>query len=134
MSAALTERRKADREQMAAMVEELCTQHGVECHRSEFRSPREICLDMECEGFGVSVDFDGDNCAQLLDNYCLPWHGLAGENRLSSAFGAAQCAEVNPFHRRKCTAFARGIDDLLRKLALGFEMLKDGRAFEKRAS
>lgn len=126
----LTEKRKADREELARRVEALCTEYGAKCERSGFHDAREIMLYIVCENVRVHVNFDGDNPRSLLDNYCLPWCVERCDARLSAAFGLAQGAEVNPFHRRKCTAFAYGIDNLLRQLAAGFELLKSGRAFE----
>lgn len=130
----LTERKKADRETMAQMVEALCAKHGATCSRDKIHDPRRIRLLIACEGVTVHPDFDGDNCVELLDNYCLTWcveH--ASDKRLSRQFGVSQGAEVNPFHRRKCTAFARGIDQLLQQLGDAFELLKNGSAFEKMA-
>lgn len=131
MTAALTERRKADRGTMARMVEDLCAEHGVKCERGRYEGPREIKLEIESGGICVGISFDGDNCTQLLDNYCLAWHmHYECDRRMSRRFGSSQCSDVNPFHRRKCTAFARGVDQLLKQIADAFKLIESGDAFE----
>lgn len=125
----LTERRKADRETMATMVQELCQQFGATCEREDM-SPRELWLNISLGPVRLTVDFDGDNVAALVDNYCLPWNiKHDSEAKFRDDFGWLQLSNVNQYHRRKCTAFAPGIDALLELLGFGFQMIRDGRAF-----
>lgn len=59
--------------------------------------------------------------------FCLPWHMnlLQPEARYTPAFGAAAGAPVNPFHRRKCTAFYPDLSTTLIALGRVLQCLAD---------
>lgn len=120
----LTERRAKDRETMAREVETLATRMGWDCSRCEYTRPHEIRLNLRGpEGLSVSIEFERHT--SMPDHYCLPWHfshTKGTETKLSQTFGRYQGSEVNPYHGRKCTAFAAGIDTLLDKLQVAMEM------------
>lgn len=120
----LTERRKADREAMAREVEQLAKRLNWECDRCENTAPHEVRVSLYGpRGLSVSVEFERHT--SLPDNYCMAWHfSYTGDRdaKLSDQFGRYQGSEVNPYHRRKCTAFAAGIDTLLDKLEVAMEM------------
>jgi len=127
----LTERRKGDREKLAAMVEKLCAEKGATCTRPDPLSPREIRLEIEMGELRVGIDFDGDQPASIVDNYCMPWNtGLYSKAKMTAAFGRAVGDEVNPFHRAKCMGFARGINALLHRLGAAMDCIKAGEAYE----
>jgi hypothetical protein len=130
----LTERRKADREQMAREVEALAALMGWQSSRCELR----ITV-VGPHGLACSIEFERQPA--VTDHYCMPWHfNLTnakedGYKRLSKQFGRFQGSEVNSYHGRKCTAFAGGIDELLDKLLVAMEMANGtsayGSAFEE---
>jgi hypothetical protein len=64
--------------------------------------------------------------------YCLPWHvNLLHPNvRMAYAFSAAAGAPVNPFHRRKCTAFYDTLEQALEALERTFQCIADGTGIE----
>lgn len=126
----LTERRKADREKMAREVEALATRQGWQAFRCEYAAPGDIRINLVGpRGLAVSVEFESR--AGMPDNFCLAWHfDFKEETRnpgpppalLSDDFGRYQGSPVNGTHRRKCTAFAHGIDTLLDKLEVAMKM------------
>jgi len=125
----LTERKKADREKMATMVEALCAEMGVPCRRSEHG--RSIEVRIEPRDAVVGIDFDGSHFNTQPDVFCMPWNiQFRSDRRFSDKFGSAVGAEVNPFHRRKCMGFADGIDSLLVRLRSALECINRGEAFE----
>lgn len=138
---ALTERRKADRETMAKLVEAWAARNGWQSRRCEFARFHETRVEVwHSTGLACSIEFE--RYSAMPDHYCMPWHFRAdgeGYARLSDAFGKMQSCNsgtnytVNPYHRRKCTAFAPGIDALLDNLQLAADMAKDGTAFESEA-
>ena len=129
MSAPLTERRKADREKMAVMVELLCCEIGAKVERQ--MRDREIRLEISFSDARVGIEFDGGPFNTQVDLYCMPWNVcLDSEARFTTKFGIAVGAEVNPHHRQKCMGFADGIDALLLRLRFAMECIKRGEAFE----
>lgn len=126
----LTEKRKADREKLARLCEDVAAQHGWKSERCEFNTTLRTRVNMTGpRGLSVSVEFESDSCQP--DNYCLPWHfasKYAGGDEtaeLTDCFGWMQASSVNTCHRRKCTAFAAGADALKRKLETAM-MLANG--------
>lgn len=124
MTKELSERRAKDRETMACMVENLAAKHGWSAERCEFNTA--LCTRVDLTGpRGLSVGVEFEKVSPQPDNYCLAWHFTSkGDNAalLSDAFGRHQGSPVNSSHRRKCTAFARGIDTLLDKLETAMQM------------
>lgn len=119
----LTERRKADREAMAAQLQALALQHGATARRCEFEGPREIALEIEAPGgLRVRVDLDGDSVQP--DVHVLPWVCWAEGVRLAPGFGT-----VNPHHGRKATHVARGWPGLRAEIERGLRAAADGTAY-----
>lgn len=131
MAQNLTERRRADRLTMAAMVKAICEEHGASCRIDENREAREVVCKIEHGGAFVNIEFDGGPFNSLPDDYCMPWNvdWQRADLRFAGAFGAAVGAEVNPFHRRKCMGFAAGMDALSRRLRAALSCINEGAAF-----
>lgn len=137
----LTERRKADRETMVKLIQLWAFRNGWNWHRCEYARPHEVRIEVwHSSGLACSIEFE--RFSAMPDHYCVPWHFRAdgeGYKRLSDSFAKMQSlhsgtnCSVNPYHRRKCTAFAPGIDALLDNLQLAADMAKDGTAFESEA-
>lgn len=131
MTKALTERRRADREIMAGMVERLCAEMGVPCSRDQSPGRRDMAVRIEPRDAVVGIEFDGSHFNTQPDVFCMPWNiQFASDKRFSDAFGRAVGAEVNPFHRRKCMGFADGIESLLLRLRAAMDCINRGDAFE----
>lgn len=126
----LTEKRKADRAKMAAMVQELCLELGATVEREERN--REIHLRIELGAATVGIEFDGGPFNSQPDVFCMPWNvNRRSDKRFSPAFGRAVGATVNESHGRKCMGFADGIDALLVRLRATMECVNRGEAFLK---
>lgn len=81
-------------------------------------------------GISVNVEFDGDDNMDRRDDFCMAWHMTGNRDAgMTYAFGRAAGGEVNPHHRRKCTAFAEGFDDLCVKLSRVIAALNSGQAY-----
>ena len=131
MAKELSERRAADREKMAQMVEALCAEKGATCEREEPLDSREIRLVIRSGAARVGIEFDGGPFNSQPNVFCMPWNIAHGSDaRFSSAFGVAVGASVNPFHRAKCMGFAEGIDNLLWRLGRALDTIAEGNAFE----
>jgi hypothetical protein len=124
--------RKADREAMAKAIEVLAVELGVECKRDEIMTQgREIHLRLKLPGgLECGLELDGDSGQNQEGTFCMPWCVWGSDAQLSEAFGAAMRSSVNPYHRRKCTAFAYGWDDFLAKLRVGITMTTNGEAYD----
>lgn len=117
----LTERRKADREEMARQIRALCAELGAEV--DETALPRGVAIEIEAPGgLCVHVLFEGDSCQP--DVHVIPWFTRSGA-RLVPAFG-----EVNPHHFGKATHVAHGSEALLAELRRGLSMACDGTAYQ----
>lgn len=121
----LTERRAADRVKLSAIVKAVCDKHGATCEL--LTEGRLIRCEIALDGVRAGIKFDGDSCASLLDNYCVPWNS---DKRLSPAFAVVADASVNPHHRVKCTAFYAGAERLERNLGAVLALIASGEAFE----
>lgn len=130
----LTEMKKADREAMATMVEDLCRSRGASVSRRpvDERGPKEVVLDIVIDQACITIDFDGSKGKhEDRDVYCMPWNTIPRSSaRMTPAFGVAVGATVNPHHRAKCMGFACGIDELLDRLGRALDCIVEGRAFE----
>ncbi len=131
-----TEKRAADRNAMALAVIALADEFGAAAERhdgSKDRYPGERCIivDIELGECRVGVEFDGAPTNSQPDVFCMPWNTLSrSKARMTSAFGSAVGADVNPCHRAKCMGFAKGFDVLLERLRLALECIRDGRAYD----
>lgn len=127
MTKPLTERVKADREEMARQVKMLAEGLGATVTRkndNEGEKSRAIDLYIATpRGLNVSVGFDGAHANS--DTYVLSWH-LSTETPelLTDAFG-----DVNPYHFSKATDVAHGFADLVQKIQKSLGMAADGSAF-----
>ncbi len=124
----LTETRKADRESMASEVEQLAAKYGWQFYRCQYVNPSESLRVHLIGPRGLACSIEFERRSGMTDNYCMPWHfdvkpsNYDPDVRLTEQFGRFQGSSVNPYHRRKCTAFAAGIDTLLDKLQVAMEM------------
>lgn len=128
----LLESRKGDREKMAQEVEALAKRMGWDCARCEHMPLGDIRVSMHGpKGLSVSIEFERRTTQANL--FCLPWHfTYTGDKdaKLSDAFGRYQGSPFDNYHhRRKCTAFASGIDTLLDKLLVAMEMANGTSAY-----
>ena len=121
----LTEKRKADREKMAAAVIALAT----ECDATAAIDPdwpgeRAIMLEIRAaRGLCLNIDFDGDS--PQPDVHVLSWHMSTDvDTCFADAFG-----DLNRFHYRKATGVAHGFDELLRSIHTGLTLAASGEAF-----
>lgn len=123
----LTERRKADRLEMARRLEAVAAQHGACAESVAARwGARCVTVDIQAgQGLRVSVDLDGESLQP--DVHVIPWCIGAGSNaRLAPSFG-----DVNPHHRRKATHVAYGWDALAAEIERGLAAAADGSAFDR---
>ena len=137
----LTERRKADRTNMAAMVVELCEELGAtvsvrDCathvwddgSRASPENRDRLVLTIRAGDATVGIDFD--RRSPQPDVYCTPWNvAHDSDARFSAEFGRAVRASVNAHHRKKCMGFADGIQTLLAELRAAIECVNRGEAF-----
>jgi hypothetical protein len=122
--AQFTERRAADRKEMAKRIEALVLECGATFERKE--RGREIMLEVSAaQGLCVLVDFDGESIQP--DVHVLSWNIHYESNaRLSNAtFGG----NVNPHHKQKATYVAYGFDELRECLRRGLMLAASGEAF-----
>lgn len=133
-------RRAADRQLMARKIFAILSAAGRVAILDDYFGPRSIAVDFAHNGgLAVTVTFEADDPQDICGQFCLAWHISGGFDasgawadpcsQISAAFGAAMRASVNPHHRRKCTAFAIGFDDLCAKLTSAVSMLHDGTAY-----
>lgn len=120
----LSERRKADRAEMAAQVRKLATDLGATVTEGEPLGPQEITLEISHAGGAyLPLDFDGKSCQPDVHVCC--WnirHNLPA--CFSSSFG-----DVNIYHFRKASFVARGFDSLLCQLRRDLEALNNGSGY-----
>jgi predicted transcriptional regulator len=121
----LTERRKADRAQLAAAVIDTATAGGATAEIEYVR--RETWINIEAaRGLRLTVTLDGQS--PQPDVHVLSWHmHYSGDARLSSCFPG----DVNPYHRRKATVVAYGTRAMLDAIERGLRSAADGSAFEE---
>lgn len=129
---AWTERRKADREAMAAAIEALALYHGATVSR-ELRglpSPRELQVHIQLGGLALNLDFDGMSCQP--DIHVCAWHIETGwDRRLAPCFSrAVGWAPINACHRHKCTAVAYGFEELWDHVDEALALAASEEAFE----
>ena len=130
----LTERRKADRERMAQLLQALAESHGASVERRphDGRCPREITLCIAAPGgLSVVLDVDGNSCQP--DVHVIPWHvrpSMPGPVpvRLTPNFG-----DVNPHHGQKATHVAYGFEALYWEIHRGLKAAADGTAYARGA-
>ena len=122
-----SERRAADREKMAQIIEGIVQECGAISFREDAIGPHELWVKVEAaRGLRVTVDFDGDS--PQPDTYVLSWYmHYDSDARLNpSAFGG----DVHKLHGHKATYVAHGFDDLCQQLAKGLRLAASGEAFQ----
>jgi len=126
----LTERRKADRAQMAQAVVALATELGATARlkpEGESLSPHEVNVHIRAaRGLCVTASFDGQS--PQPDVHVVSWH-MARDVDTCLADTFTRAGEPNRYHFRKATAVAYGFDNLLHVLRTGLELAASGEAF-----
>lgn len=123
--------RKADREIMAQRLNKLVLDAGFATWPEDpaLLGPREFMLHIAADDLRLSVDFDGDSRQQREGVWVLAWHIASNSDaKMTEAFASAAGADVNPFHRRKCTSVAYGFEALLAQVAAVLELVREGKA------
>lgn len=120
--------RKADREAFAHALVELAQAEGATA--SIEPAP------LNTHGLWVRIAAGGARVTVTIDNtrvpgWLTPWNVDTGNDRqFSPAFGTAVCADVNPFHRRKCMGYARDTRELLDDISRALRCIAAGEAFQ----
>src|SRR5665213_187551 len=114
--AKLSERRKADRVQMANLLSQELVEAGatvtVDTEWME-HCPRAIMLHIIAPGGAyVDVDFDGDS--PQPDTFVATWNLTHEARKAGVQFG--MFGDVNPWHRAKAARVAYGFDNLRTEL------------------
>lgn len=123
----LTERRQADRAELAGQVAELAGRYGLSADVVDLEAGHRrthVAL-AGPHGLGVWVTFDGRSPHPHPDTYVLSWHGVAAGWRLAAGKGW----DVNRFHGHKATDVVHGSAALLLMLENRFAGIADGSAF-----
>lgn len=122
----LTERRKADRIEMARQVRELVERLGATFTDEEPLSTRDrqICFEINhIGGARIGIDFDGDS--NQPDVHVACWNVRSDSPAcFSDAFG-----DINRYHFRKSQFVERGLDNLLYRLRCDLELLNSGEGY-----
>jgi hypothetical protein len=127
----LTERLAADRKSMAAITKDFVDHLGAEesIIRPGHLDKHEICVDIHVtRGLRVSIDFAGKSEFHRADNtFVLSWYfDSDSDTCLADAFG-----DINPYHFRKGTQVARGMENLLSCLKSSIDLAASGAAFDE---
>jgi hypothetical protein len=126
----LSETRKADRQKIAQMVSDICSEYKIDHSwtREGFVEgyPKAHVIQIDAgEGLKVSVEIDGDSVQP--NTWVLAWHiGFNSDARLADSFG-----DINKFHFQKCTEVARSTFGLIDHLRSKFELIAEGKAFDE---
>lgn len=126
----LTERRKADREEMAAQLVALALECGAHAYVDEtWPEKRAIMVCVEAaRGLGFSLDFDGTSVQP--DTHVVSWHidGRKSDACLADAF--LSVGSLNTCHYGKATTIAHGMGELRHYVRAGLELAASGAAFD----
>ncbi|TPI86406.1 hypothetical protein [Mesorhizobium sp. B2-8-9] len=129
----LTEKRKADRLQMAAEMEKLIVANGATFERVEggtlFPGPRAIHLNIKAaRGLQLLIDLDGDSVQP--DIHVLSWHFSGDTDACFADAFSGRFGTLNNYHWRKATYIAEGFQALCLAVEYGLTLARDGRAFD----
>lgn len=120
---ALSERRKADRKQMADILAEKMIAAGATAVVEPCDYvPNRMDVHIKAPGGAeVTVDFDGGSCQP--DVYVVMWniHGFDGKTFFDPTIG-----DVNPYHYGKASRVCYGFEALVRKLETDVRRFVDG--------
>ncbi len=120
----LTERRKADRIEMAAQVRKLAVELGATVTDGLDLGPQCVTLEISHAG-GAYLPLDFDGKSNQPDTYVACWNvRLDNPACFSHWFG-----DINPYHFRKSQFVARGFDALLARIRSDLECLNDGSGY-----
>lgn len=123
----LTERRKADREEMAKRLIPIIVATGATVERDDDPplSPRAIWLKIKAaRGLCLTIDLDGNS--PQPGTHVLSWHGVDDGQKLSPGFAPS----VNSCHWHKATDIAEGFEELCNVVRRRLEAAADGSAFQ----
>lgn len=126
----LTEKRKADREKMAAAIIALATECGATAAIDpDWPGERAIMIRIQAaRGLRLYIDFDGDSSQP--DVYVLSWHMSTDvDTCFADAFSRGGRVPLNSIHWRKATDVAYGFDALLTALRASLLQAQSGEAF-----
>lgn len=126
--AKLSETRKKDRAQIAALVCDLLNELKIDHKwtREGFDEvyPKAHVISIQApQGLRLSIELDADSCQPNV--HVLPWHfSLKSNTCFADRFG-----DINPYHFRKATLVAHGTEGLLDHLRSKLTLALDGLAF-----
>lgn len=123
----LTERRKADRIEMARLVRMLAESFGATVTDEEpLRESKEIRLRIIHKGGAtIGLDFDGKSCQPDVHVAC--WNVRSDSPAcFSNSFG-----DINRYHHRKSQFVAHGFNALLMQLTRDLKKLNSGEAYNE---
>ena len=127
MTKHLTERRKADRDEMAKRIQALAASYGIPTTRDPDPYPlgeRETWVFIKPEnGPHLTLDFDGDSWQP--DVFVLSWHMDLGDPRI---IAPGFTRSINEHHRRKATDVCEGFTALEATLTARFDCIARGAA------
>jgi hypothetical protein len=125
----LSERRKADREQMLQLMVRLCERIGVpyEIEREVALRPRAVGI-RGPTGLCATIDFDGKSCQP--DIHVVSWHMRTDRNSYT-IIRSAFCHCRNEYHKRKATSVFYFFPALVQGMAPMLQMIAAGTATEE---
>lgn len=124
----LSETRKPDRQIIAQLVSEVCTEFQIDHSWTregfdEMHPRAHVIQIMAPQGLRVRIEIDGESCQHNVHVLC--WHiDLNSDTRLADSFGS-----INTHHFQKCTEVAYGTFGLIEHLRQKFQLIRDGKAF-----
>ena len=120
-------KRKADREAAAKLLVDLATSLGAEAsYEAAPLGDRCLWVHIHATPAHVTISLDATEPVGFL----TPWNiDFASHAQFSPAFGSAVCAEVNPYHKRKCMGYARDLTELVADLERALTCINNKEAF-----
>lgn len=126
----LTERRKADRILMAELTRKLAESLGATVVDKEPFRPNQIVFEIHHKGGAyLPLEFCGKSCQPDVHVSC--WNVRSDCPTCFADSFADSFDGINPYHHRKCTVVAHGLNDLLMRLTCDLKKLNNGRGYSK---
>ena len=128
MNYTLTPRTKANRKAIATMLQELAIHHGAQCtiEDAPLHDGKALWVKIASGPARLTIHVGADEG----EGYLTPWHmDYESKARYSPAFGSANRAEVNRFHKRKCMGHAATLRALVLNLVACLACISNGNAF-----